>query len=43
VIKLKLVEEELIYINANLRLLKGMTDAIVQSETEMAGLLGLSL
>lgn len=38
VIKLKIVEEEIIYINANLRLVKGIMDSMLQSESEMAEL-----
>ena len=33
--RVKSIEEELIYINANLKLIKGMLDAIDQSETEL--------
>ena len=32
------IEEELIYLNANLRLLKGFIDAIEQSESELVDL-----
>lgn len=35
VLQLKDIEEELIYLNANLRLLKGFIDAIEQSESEL--------
>jgi len=38
VLHLKDIEEELIYLNANLRLLKGFIDAIEQSESELVDL-----
>ncbi len=38
VLQLKDIEEELIYLNANLRLLKGFIDAIEQSESELVEL-----
>lgn len=37
-LKLRELEEELIYINANLKLIKGMLDAIDQSEDERGAL-----
>jgi hypothetical protein len=40
---LKEVEEELIYINANLKLLKGMMDAIEQSENERSELIAAAI
>ena len=42
-IQLKGLEEELIYLNANLRLLKAMSESIDQSESEMAELRELAL
>jgi|TARA_R100000501_G_C2606296_1_gene102001 hypothetical protein len=40
---LKILEEEIIYLNANLRLLKAMTDSIEQSENEIAELQELAV
>ena len=37
-LRLKEMEEELIYINANLKVIKSMTDAIEQSKTEQEAL-----
>jgi len=43
VLHLKVLEEEIIYLNANLRLLKAMTDSIEQSENEIAELQELAV
>ena len=40
---LKVLEEEIIYLNANLRLLKAMADSIEQSENEIAELRELAI
>ena len=40
---LKILEEEIIYLNANLRLLKAMADSIEQSENEIAELRELAI
>ena len=40
---LKVLEEEIIYLNANLRLLKAMADSIEQSENEIAELRKLAI
>lgn len=42
-LRLKEIEEELIYINANLKLIKGMLDAIDQSVEERAELIAADI
>lgn len=43
VLRLKDIEEELIYINANLKVIKGLNDAMSQCSEEQEKLLGLNI